>query len=93
MPWDDLRVPITGSYQKINPVTATGLTVAAGARRALITVEGFQVRVRDDGTNPTAANGHLLPAGTKWDYAGDLSAIKFIDTAAGASTVHVSQYR
>lgn len=96
MPWDYVRSPITGGYQKINPTTATGLTLTGaetGARMALISVEAEPVRMRDDGTDPTASEGLLLPAGTVREYAGTLSALKFIDTAAGASTVTVLLYK
>lgn len=41
--------------------TAIGLTSAtyADAIRAMITVETAQIRMRFDGTNPTAAIGHI----------------------------------
>ena len=91
------RLPIAGSYHQINPVSATGITVNTAdkkkARVALIKAEAQPVRWRDDGTAPTAANGFLLDVGEEFWYTGDVQAIKFIDTAAGASTVHVGLYR
>jgi hypothetical protein len=80
-------------YQKLNAVTATGLTVPAGAGRALIKVEAFQVRWRDSGGDPTATDGMLIATtDVPFLYTGNLRSIKFIDTAAGASTIHVSYY-
>lgn len=91
------RSPITGSYHKINPVSATGITVDTAdkkkARVAFIKAETQPVRWRDDGTAPTATDGFLLDVGEEFWYTGDVQAIKFIDTAAGASTLHVALYR
>ncbi len=74
--------------------TAVGLTVDAspvmpsGAKGATITVETDQVRFRDDGTAPTASEGHLLNVGdvlsfNSWtvpreDFRQVLKAIQFI---------------
>lgn len=82
-------------YQKINPTTATAinLTNATGATAALIKTETQPVRWRDDGTDPTGTDGMLIDTGDEFWYSGNLKAIKFIDTAAGASTVHISLYR
>lgn len=89
--------PVTGGYHKINPVTATGLTLDTAAkkkaRKVLVKAEAQPVRWRDDGTDPTAANGFLLDVGEEYLYNGSPSAIKFIDTASGASTLHVLLYR
>lgn len=73
-------------------VTATSLTVPAGAKYATITVEGNAVRWRDDGTSPTASVGTLVQAGTSFTYSGPLSAIQFIQTAATA-TLDVNYYK
>jgi len=64
--------------------TATSLTVPAGARWAVISVEDQNVRWRDDGTAPTAANGHLLYAGDSLVYSGPLGSFQLIQTAATA---------
>lgn len=73
-------------YSQITSLSsAVGLgTIPAGATRALITVEGQPVRWRDDGTNPTTSVGMPLAAGDIIDYDGNLSALKFIETASGA---------
>ena len=81
-------------YEQINPTTATALTVPTGATVAVIQAETNVVRMRDDGTDPTASVGFLIPtgAGGEMIYSGDLSAVKLIDTSAGASTVNVLYY-
>ena len=42
------------------------------------------VRWRDDGVAPTATVGMVLPAGGELRYDGNLSAIRFIESAASA---------
>lgn len=87
-------------YQQLSPLSsATGLTVptqtpdglAAKANFAVIVAETQNVRWRDDGTDPTASLGMLLVAGVPFQYDGDLSRIKFIETTASAK-VNVSYY-
>lgn len=83
-------------YQQITNVSAAvGVTVpAAGdakANAALISAETQNVRWRDDGTNPTAAVGNLLTAGSDMWYEGDLNALKLIEVAASAK-VNVNFY-
>lgn len=70
----------------------TSLSAAAGlgalpanAAAALIRASGKSVRWRDDGTDPDASTGMLLEIGEVLCYGGDLSAIKFIETAASAA--------
>ncbi len=64
-----------------------------GATFCYISVESAGVRYRDDGTNPTATVGMPLLAGTAgFLYSGNLAAIKFIQTTAGAA-VDVSYYQ
>ena len=80
-------------FVQITPTVATGLTPPAETNYALISCQTQPVRFRDDAVDPTAAAGHLLPVGVFMTYTGDLKAIKFIDTAAGASTVNISYYK
>ena len=72
---------------------AAGLgTIPAGARWALIEVEGQPVRWRADGENPTVTVGHVLNPGDVLPYSGsDLTKFKAIETAAGAK-LNVSFY-
>jgi hypothetical protein len=82
-----LLAPITGSQEALGVVTATTLTVPAGATIATITIEGNSVRYRCDGTAPTASTGSLLAVGTAGFVlvVNPLSACQFIQTAATAT--------
>lgn len=85
-------------YQQITSLaSAVGLTLptatgSPGPRMAVIQAESKSVRWRDDGTNPTTSVGTLLEAGSDFLYTGDLTRIKFIETAASAK-LNVSFYR
>jgi hypothetical protein len=87
-------------YQQITSLSAAaGLTVPttdkSGNKQqptfALIIAESKDVRWRDDGTNPTASVGMPLAVGVPLQYDGDLTNIKFIETAASAK-INVSYY-
>lgn len=82
-----------GYEQIVDLSTAVGLTVPRGAKFALIQAEGANVRWRDDGTAPTATVGMLLSTTSDglW-FTGDLRAVRFIQTTAGAK-LNVSYYR
>ena len=94
-----------GTYESLSPTTATGITstvrhptsgVHKGrmARAALIIVETNAVRFRIDGTDPEAAVGAPIEAGQNTTITGVNNVKNFscIDTAAGASSVHVMVY-
>lgn len=88
-------------YQQLDSLSsAAGLTVPSRdptsgmttkANFALIVAEAQDVRWRDDGTAPTSTVGMLLKTGVIFQYDGDLSKIKFIETA-GSAKVNVSYY-
>lgn len=87
-------------YQQITSLSAAaGLTVPtvdkSGNKQqptfALIIAEGKDVRWRDDGTAPTASVGMPLAVGVPLQYDGDLTNIKFIETAASAK-LNISYY-
>lgn len=87
-------------YQQITSLSAAaGLTVPAidknGNKQqptfALIIAEDQPVRWRDDGTDPTSTVGMILPINVPFQYDGDLTRIKFIQTAASAK-LNVSYY-
>jgi len=93
--------PYPSSFQAISLTNsaATGLTLPTGTngtpKYALIQALTNSVNWRDDGVNPTASvgGGMVLNAGTEPEgFNGDLSAIKFISTASGGSTLLVSYY-
>ncbi len=89
----DTPLSPTGSYQQlVNPATSTALTVPPGARYAMLNVEGANgIRMRDDGTAPTATVGILLTAGTNYWYTGKLAAVRVIAGGA-AGTLNVLYY-
>ena len=88
----DARLKKPLGYQQITTLTtAVGLTVPPGAVGAIIVAEAQAVRWRDDGTAPTATVGMPLAVAAALEYAGDLSAIKFIEQTAGAK-LNVAYY-
>lgn len=84
------RTPM-GFEQVTGLSTAKGLTVPKGSRMAVITCRTQAVSWRDDGTAPTASIGISLPVNTPFMYTGNLSAMSFIEEAAGA-VLNVSYY-
>jgi hypothetical protein len=81
-------------YQQITPLTtASGLTVPATATFAIISVEGSNVRWRDDGTAPTATVGMPMYAGSAPQvFSGNLATAQFISTST-PSTLDIAYYR
>lgn len=72
-------------YQQITSLSAaTGFTIPTGATIALVTVETQAVRVRDDGTNPTASVGFPINVGSVVLFNTSLSAVKFIEQTPSA---------
>ena len=74
---------------------AVALTVPPDAEFAVISIETQAVRFRDDGVDPTASDGVLLPvtSSSPWVYVGTygLSRIKFI-AQSGTAVLNVSFY-
>lgn len=83
-------VPL-GDEQLTGLSEAKGLTVPEGAVYALIQASAKDVRWRDNGEAPTASRGIRLLADSDFLYAGDLSAIRFIEAEASA-TLDISYY-
>ena len=83
-----------GFQQLTVSTSALGLTVPAGASRALIRVSGANgVTFRDDGTDPTAAIGFPIVSTDPFLlYDGELTKIKFIRTGASDGLLNVSYY-
>ena len=78
-------------YQQITSLSsATGLTIPANARWALIVPQTQAVRWRDD-ANPTGTVGMPLAVGQVLQYTGNLSSIKFIEQTASAA-LNVAYY-
>lgn len=86
---DTFGLPV--GYQHIADLTtAVGLTVPAGATKALIQSRGGTVVWRDDGMLPTILLGMDLISGGMIRYLGNLSALKFIGGAG--TSLNVSYY-
>ena len=62
-----------------------GGVVPAGTVMLIIQPETHAIRMRDDGTNPTAAVGYPLAAGAEFRYTGQVSLLKAISQVAGAA--------
>lgn len=87
-------------YEKLAPTTAKGFTAASikptsgaklgwKAKAVKIIPEDYPIRVREDGTSPTADEGLPVAAGQEYLIIGtqNVTNFKCIDTAAGASSV------
>ncbi|HZV26421.1 MAG TPA: hypothetical protein VFG00_09025 [Acidothermaceae bacterium] len=75
--------------------SAVALTVPAGSLFAVISIETQAIRWRDDGVDPTATTGILVPvtSSSPWVYGSTygLSKISFI-AVTGSATLNVSFY-
>ena len=85
-----------GDYEKIAPTTAKGFTTSKltnsdfiKCRAVQIKAEDYPIRIRMDGTAPTAAEGLQIDNGDLYTIVGHQNIVDFkcIDTAAGASSV------
>lgn len=94
-----------GGYEKLSPTTATGITTSVKrptsgiykgltAKAALIVIETNAIRFREDGTDASATAGMRMEAGQNFTVTGQANVQRFscIDTADGASAVHVHTY-
>ena len=73
-------------FQQLTSISAsTGLTVPGGAKYAVLCAEAQMVRLRDDGTAPTASVGFNLVVGVPYVYCSqDLTKAKVIQSTAGS---------
>lgn len=71
-----------------------GLTVPAGAVRAVLTVEAQPLRWSDNGTAPTSSVGVLELAGSRFELYGKASllAFKAIRSTGSSSALGISYY-
>ena len=87
---------LAAGYEHIaDASSATGCTVPAGARVAIIQGHTADIRWRDDGTSPAKAitGGMLLAADDSFLYTGELSKLEFIEAANGVTAgVNISYY-
>lgn len=83
-------------YQQLTVSTsAVGLTVPAGASRAVVIVEAQPIRYRDDKTDPTASVGMLCAAGLRFeiDSRQSMLAFKAIRQGGTDGVLNVSYYK
>jgi len=86
-------------YCQITSLT-TAVTLVSGCSGGVpqsttiaeICTETVAVRYRDDGTSPTSSVGMPVAASTCFQYAGDMTAIKFIQQAS-SGIIDVSFYK
>lgn len=84
---------VPAGYQQLTILgSASALTVPAGTKLTMIQAEAQAVRYRDDGTDPTASVGMVIAAGQTVAYNGNPSAVKIIESTAGAK-VNVLYYK
>lgn len=89
----DVRVktPLGFAQLAVSNTSVSLPTIPAAANLAVICVESGAVRWRDDGTDPTAAVGMLLPAGGTYEFDANLAEIEFIRTSVDAA-LSISYY-
>lgn len=70
------------------------LSLDSSTSAILLSVETNDARVTFDGTTPSATNGHIFPKSAipALLAVGPATAIKWISTAAGDSTVQISEW-
>ena len=87
-----MQLRCTG-YQQITDLSSVvSLTLPTGQANFLrLEVEGEDVRWRADGTDPTNSIGGVLKAGGQYEYQGNLSLVRMIESVAGAE-VNVTYY-
>lgn len=85
----------TTAFESVT-VTATSGGLTSGtygtATRAVLTVEDASIRVRSDGTSPTASEGHLVEPGSTivLESADELSNFEAIRTGATSAVIKAS---
>lgn len=86
-------------YSKITSLnTAKGLGdgslsgIPSGAVYCVLVATGQAIRIRDDGTDPTATEGLPIATNTPYIYHGPLTKLKIIEQSASA-TVYVLFYK
>lgn len=85
------REPL-GYFQITSVAAAIGFPdIPEESSLAMIQPESQDIRWRDDGVDPTASVGMIIPAKDILFYTGKFDAIKFIEVTAGAK-VNVTFY-
>lgn len=79
----------------LTATTLEGASTGPPALRAVVTVENAEIRIRYDGTDPTATEGHTASPGDSITIEGaeDLRAFRAIRTGAVSGLLKVSYER
>ena len=84
--------PYPRGYQQITSLSsATSLTVPTGAQIAWIQAESQNIRLRDDGTAPSATVGFIITTTDPLRYDGDLRDVQLIEVT-GSAKVNILYY-
>jgi len=80
-------------FGRITDLSAsTPLPLYSSGRSAIFQAQGQPVRWRPDGIDPDSTTGMLLAVGESVRYTGDLSQLRFIQTAVSA-TLEVTVFK
>lgn len=79
------------SFTKITSLSAVSGCPSASGTTVQFQPEAQSIRWRPDGIDPTASIGFLVTAGTTIVYTGDLTKLRFIQVAGGA-TLNIAVY-
>ena len=81
---------LTGAAQSLSAAGA----IPSGATSAIITIENFNARWRDDGVAPTSTVGMIFLANNTLEITNlaVLNTIQFIQADTGAGTLSISYY-
>lgn len=90
--------PAAFAYESITvAATAIGCTAATylEASRAEMTLETAQIRIRDDGTNPTSSEGHIVEVGDTilLTSPAQIAGFKAIRTGAVSGVLKVTYFK
>ena len=81
-------------FEQLTGAGVKTLTIPPGSDKALIQVEINDIRVRDDGTAPTANIGVLIKTtDTPMIWEADLTAFKYIQILGAAPIVNILYYK
>jgi len=93
IPFGDEQITGAGVLSLTLPTLNPDGSDGTGADKAVIQIDGEDVRYRDNGDDPTTVRGILLKiTDPPFVYESDLSKIKFQEVAPGA-VINVSYYR
>ncbi len=90
------KTMVATSYETVTVAdTAIGITAANAGAMMLITMEAAALRFRIDGTDPTAAEGHLVGSGASFTVCGggNILAFRAIRTTGVNAVLKITHYK